>query len=225
MQWRRRVEWTPNELDWWIAALFIAGSLLFLVGSFPPYSQLVDGRLLGTTFVVGSVFFTAAAYIAVIEVINDGSDASTPRKLWAWSPRGALWWAAVIQLVGALLFNVNTIDALFSTFTVEETNRLVWAPDIVGCMAFLLASHISWMQLSGRFWFRNTDDAAWWSSMFNYIGSGFFMTSAIAAFTLKTTGEAINIAIVNTGTSFGAICFLVGSYVLLPPADHKPQDR
>ena len=100
MQWRRRVEWTPNELDWWIAALFIAGSLLFLVGSFPPYSQLVDGRLLGTTFVVGSVFFTAAAYIAVIQVINDGSDASTPRKLWAWSPRGALWWAAVIQLVG-----------------------------------------------------------------------------------------------------------------------------
>ena len=58
----------------------------------------------------------------------------------------------------------------------------------------------------------------WWSSLLNYVGSVFFMASAIAAFTLTTTGEAINTAIVNTGTFVGALCFLVGSYVLLPPA-------
>jgi len=31
----------------------------------------------------------------------------------------------------------------------------------------------------------------------------------------------VNIAIVNTGTFLGALCFLVGSDVLLPPASSK----
>jgi hypothetical protein len=217
MQWRRRVEWTPRDLDWRVSALFMVGSALFALGSFPPYSQLVDGRVVGITYVVGSLFFTAGGYSTVLQVINDGSDDSVPRKRWAWSPRGALWWAAVVQLIGTLLFNVNTIDAMVTTFTVQETNRLVWAPDFFGSIAFLVASHLAWMHLSGRFWFRNTDDPDWWSSMLNYLGSVFFMASAIASFTLPTTGETLNITIVNTGTFFGAVCFLVGAYVLLPP--------
>lgn len=216
MRWRRRIEWTPHDLGWRIAMLFIVGSSLFAIGSFPPYSQLVDGRVVGITFVIGSLFFTSAGYSTVVQVINDGAGESTPTKLWAWSPRGALWWAAVVQLAGTLLFNVNTIDAMVTTFTVEETNRLVWGPDFFGSIAFLVASHLAWMHLSGRFWYRNTDDPDWWSSLLNYVGSAFFMASAIASFTLTTTGEAINIAIVNSGTFLGAICFLVGAYVLLP---------
>lgn len=217
MQWRRQVEWTPHDLGWRIAALFIVGSLLFAVGSFPAYARLVDGRAVGITFVIGSVFFTAAAYGAVIEMRHDES-ADPESGARRWSGHGAMWWAAVVQLVGTLFFNVNTIDAMATTFSVEETNRLVWAPDFFGCIAFLVASHIAWMQLGGRFWYRAPDESAWWSSMLNYVGSVFFMASAIAAFTLKTTGEPLNIAIVNTGTFAGAVCFLVGSYLLLPPA-------
>ena len=218
MQWRRRVEWTPRDLGWRIAVLFMVGSSLFAIGSFPPYSQLVDGRVVGITFVVGSLFFTSAGYSTVVQVINDGGGEHTHTKLWAWSPRGALWWAAVVQFAGTILFNVNTIDAMVTTFTVEETNRLVWGPDFFGSIAFLVASHLAWMHLGGRFLFSDTDDPDWWSSMLNYLGSVFFMASAIASFTLTTTGEAINIAVVNSGTFLGAICFLVGAYVLLPPA-------
>ena len=61
MQWRRRVEWTPHDPEWRITMLFIVGSALFALGSFPPYSQLVDGRVVGITFVIGSLFFTTAA--------------------------------------------------------------------------------------------------------------------------------------------------------------------
>ena len=64
----------------------------------------------------------------------------------------------------------------------------------------------------------NRLDPAWWSSLLNDVGSVFFMVSAIAAFTLTTTGEAINTAIVNSGTFVGAVCFLVGAYLLLPAA-------
>lgn len=223
MQWRRRVEWTQRDLGWRIAALFIVGSSLFALGSFPPYSQLLDGRVVGITFVIGSLFFTAAGYSTVLQVINNGSDDSGPTRRWSWSPRGALWWAAVVQLIGTLLFNVNTVDAMITTFTVEETNRLVWAPDFFGSIAFLVASHLAWMHLGGKFWYRDTDDPDWWSSMLNYLGSVLFMASAIASFTLRTTGETLNITIVNTGTFLGAICFLVGAYLLLPPVSQPPE--
>ena len=62
------------------------------------------------------------------------------------------------------------------------------------------------------------DDADWWVAALNYVGSIFFMLSAIASFTLTTTGEALNTTIVNSGTFLGAVCFLVGAYLLLPPA-------
>ena len=222
MQWHRRVEWTPHDLGWRIAALFVVGSSLFALGSFPPYSQLVDGRAVGVTFVIGSLFFTTAAHSSVVQLINDGREPQTRTKLWSWSPRGPLWWAAVVQFAGTLLFNINTIDAMVTTFTVEETNRLVWAPDFLGCIAFLVASHLAWMALGGRFWFRDTDDPNWWSSLLNYVGSVFFMASALAAYTLTTTGEALNIAIVNSGTFLGALCFLIGAYLLLPPRQPEP---
>ena len=217
MQWRRHVGWRPTDRSWRIAAMFMVGSSLFAVGSFPLYAQLVDGRAVGITFVIGSLFFTAAGYSTVVDVINDGREGANSTLHWSWSPRGLLWWAVVVQFVGTLLFNVNTIDAMVTTFTAEETNRLVWAPDFFGSIAFLVASHLAWVHLGGgRFWFSDIDDPDWWSSMLNYVGSVFFMASAIASFTLTTTGETLNIAIVNSGTFLGALCFLVGAYLLLP---------
>ncbi len=218
MQWRRQLRWNPTDLRWRIAVLFIVGSFLFALGSFPPYSQLVDGRVVSVTFVIGSLFFTTAGYLSFVQVINDGHTAGARALRWAWAPRTKLWWAAFIQLIGTLFFNVNTILAMVQSFTVEETNRLVWAPDFFGCIAFLVASHLYWITTCGGLWRSDTDDANWWSSLLNYVGSIAFMASALAAFTLQTTGEAVNITVVNSGTFVGAVCFLVGAYLLLPPA-------
>ncbi|MDH3704581.1 MAG: hypothetical protein OES57_00835 [Acidimicrobiia bacterium] len=220
MQWRRELTWNASDLGWRVAALFMVGSFLFALGSFPPYSQLVDGRVVGITFVVGSLFFTSAGYSQFLQVINDDSDAGSDGsfRFWAWQPRITLWWATFVQLIGTLLFNANTIDAMFETLTVEETNRLVWAPDFFGSIAFLVASHLAWISVCGRLWCVRRDDPDWWGALLNYVGSVFFMASAIASFTLKTTGEALNITIVNVGTFVGAVCFLVGAYLLLPPA-------
>ena len=221
MQWRRRVAWTPNDSEWRITARFIVGSALFALGSFPPYAQLVDGRAVGITFVIGSLFFTTAALSTAVRVIDEDRNDGTRTRWWSESRVARLRWAAVVQLAGTLLFNINTIDAMITTFDVEETNRLVWAPDFLGCIAFLVASHLYWWDTRRRAGGNDTHDAQWWSSLLNYVGSVFFMASAIAAFTLTTTGEVVNIAIVNSGTFLGAICFLVGSYVLLPPSSAK----
>lgn len=227
MHRRRELTWNPRDLSWRIAALFMIGSFLFALGSFPPYSQLVDGRVVGITFVVGSIFFTAAGYSQFLQVINDNeddADSDGSFRFWAWQPANTLWWATLVQLIGTLLFNANTIDAMFETFTVEQENRLVWGPDFFGSIAFLIASHLAWTSVCDRIWCVRRDDADWWVALLNYIGSVFFMASAIASFTLETTGEALNITIVNTGTFLGAVCFLTGAYLLLPPSRANAPD-
>ena len=50
MQWRRELAWRPGDLGWRIAALFMVGSFLFALGSFPLYWGLVDARVVGITF-------------------------------------------------------------------------------------------------------------------------------------------------------------------------------
>jgi hypothetical protein len=222
MQWRRELAWNPRDLGWRIAALFMVGSLLFALGSFPLYWGLVDARVVGLTFFVGSLFFTAAGYSTFYQVINStessGRDAAAGPRFWAWRPRGMAWWSAFVQLVGTLFFNLNTFDAMLTTRTVEQTNRLVWAPDFFGSIAFLVASHLAWLMVCQRLWCVRREDADWWIAGLNYLGSIFFMASAIAAFTLPTSGEVVNITVVNVGTFLGAVCFFVGAYLLLPPA-------
>lgn len=219
MQWRRHLSWNPGDRTWRMAVLFMVGSILFALGSFPPYSQLVDGRIVGATFVVGSVVFTLAAYTSLVVVINAGrDDESDSTRWWAWQFGSRGWWAAFVQLIGTLLFNISTIDAMSETLTTEEENRLVWAPDFFGATMFLVASHLAWTIVCRGLWCVRRDDSEWWGALVNYVGSILFMASAIAAFTLPTTGEALNITVVNVATFLGAGCFLVGSYLILPAA-------
>lgn len=223
MQWRRDWSWRPRELDWWVSALFLVGSFLFAAGSFPPYAQLVDARVVGVTFFVGSLFFTAAAHSQFVQTINTGSGTGSRRRLrWvAWQPRQVLWWATTVQLAGTLFFNRSTADALLQNLSAEQVNRLVWAPDMLGSIAFLIASHLAWSTVRGRPWRVRRDDPDWWGAILNYVGSIFFMLSAIASVTLPTTGQVLNLTLVNSGTFLGAVCFFGGACLLLPPAPSR----
>jgi len=207
-------------LGWRVSALFMIGSFLFAVGSFPPYSQIVDPGLVGMTFFAGSVFFTSAGYSQFLQTINDDDQERVVGgfRFWAVQPHRMVWWAAFVQLIGTLFFNLNTLDAMLDGLSTQQTNRLVWSPDFFGSIAFLVASHLAWLLVCGRVWCVRRDADDWWIAGLNYIGSIFFMISAIAAFTLPTTDEVINLTLVNLGTFVGAICFLVGAYLLMPAA-------
>lgn len=193
----------------------MVGSTLFALGSLPAYAAQVDGRIYGATFFIGSVFFTSAAASQFVQVIDE-DPAATRRRFWVIRWASPLWWSVVVQFVGTILFNVSTGAATIDTLDIDETNRLVWAPDIFGSVAFLVASHLGWVVVCGRLWCVRRNDADWWSAALNYVGSIFFMASAIASLTLPTTGQVVNLVIVNSATFIGAVCFLVGAYVLLP---------
>ena len=226
LHWRRSLFSGPHDLNWGIAWAFIIGASLFALGSFPLYSQRVDPGVVGITFVIGSLFFTSGGYGVFVEVVNDtntndaGVAEAGRRRYVGWLPQSAAWWAASIQLVGTLLFNVNTFAAMIDGLSTEQTNRLVWAPDIFGSAAFLISSHLTWIGLRygirHKVWSVRRASVTWWSAALNYVGSVFFGISTIAALTLPTTGEELNTTFVNAGTFLGALCFVFGAYLLLP---------
>ena len=82
----------------------------------------------GVTFFVGSLFFTAAACLQYLEVANAsrlprGTEGRERRRLLSWEPRRIDWWAALVQLVGTVLFNVSTFNAAELGKTPENTAR------------------------------------------------------------------------------------------------------
>lgn len=220
MRWRRRVGWNPRDLQWRIAVLFMVGATLFAVGSFPVYGRIVAPAVVGATFFVGSVFFTSAAYGQYFQAIN--ADPGDRRRFATLRPDSKIQWATTVQLIGTVFFNVNTLRAWIGNVGVDEVNRLIWAPDFFGSIAFLVASHLVWLDVCGSLWRVDRANRDWWVAGLNYLGSIFFMAAAIASFTLPTTGELVNITIVNLGTFGGAVCFFLGAYLLLPPADAVP---
>ena len=218
---RRRIAthhraWTLGR---WVAVLFMVGSFAFVLGSFPPYADAADPRVVGVTFFVGSIFFTSAGYLQYVQVVNapEGPDRIVARTvLLAWQPGRIDWWAASVQLVGTLLFNVSTFAALLTTLDLRQEDRLVWAPDMFGSVAFLIASALAWAEVCRRWWAFRPKEVAWWIVALNLLGSVAFQVSALAAFVRPATGELANVPVSNLGTFAGAVCFFVGAYLLIP---------
>lgn len=214
--------WRPRRLTWWIASMFIVGSALFALGSFPAYFKSLDPRVVGITFFVGSVFFTSAASLQFIEAVNAPTNVTTGAaavrtwRVWTWQPRRIDIWATTIQLVGTLLFNLSTFTALIESLDVQQEERLVWAPDMLGSIAFLTASYLAYAEVCHRAWCWRQPGVSWSIVALNLLGSVSFGVAAVAAFVLPTTGEVLNITLVNGGTFVGAICFLLGAYLLMP---------
>ncbi len=209
---------------WWIAALFCIGSTCFTVGPLPVYEQWVGARWVGLTFFVGSIFFTSASYLCFVEASNAPgavTDDPTrrhrgPFRLWSWRPRSIDWWATGVQLVGTFYFNVMTFLAMYDSWSVHQENRLVWRPDTIGSICFLVASYLAWAEVchsAGRLRFR---DVSWWIVVLNLLGSVFFGVSAIGAFVLPSTGDALNLWLDNAGTVAGGVCFFVAAALLIP---------
>jgi hypothetical protein len=176
----------------WAAAGFAIGSLCFLVGPFPGFVQLVGARADAWVFFAGSLFFTAAAGI---ELLN--ATLGRPR-------RDAAWWSAAIQFAGTLLFNLSTFDALQADLSVHQDDRLVWAPDAFGSACFLASGVIAYV-ISPR---PRT------MAVVNLAGCVFFGIAAVASYIVPDTGSILDLAAANWNTALGALCFLAGALML-----------
>ena len=127
---------------------------------------------------------------------------------------------AAIQLIGTVAFNLSTFAPLRELSTLQE-EVLVWAPDMVGSACFLVASSLVIMETHDRIRGAYLSSLESRIAVINMAGSVAFGFAAVAAFVVPTTGELADIAIVDTGTFIGAVCFFVGALLLIP--DMRPE--
>jgi hypothetical protein len=202
-------------LTWWIGLLFAVGSACFVLGPVPAYANAVGGPATALTFFVGSLFFTTAAYLSYLQVVRDAG-----HRWFGWAPRHLGFWATSIQLVGTLFFNVTTFAA-FLDVPSEQYNEVVWQPDARGSVCFLVSSAIAFAEAGHRWWSWRPGHRDWQITALNLWGSVFFGVSAVGAY-LAPTGEPLNVAWANGGTFLGAVCFLVGSLLMMPEGRQAP---
>lgn len=222
--------WAPHRLAWWIAVLFIIGSSCFALGSFasnwpqylPPESG--QGSVINRVFFVGSVFFTGAAWLQLLEAINGdvadiGTSAGAPGRSWrwfAWKPYNAGYSASLIQLTGTVLFNFNTADAMISGLDWAGEDLLVWTPDVIGSICFLVASYLALIEVSHRYWSVQLRQVNWWITALNMLGSAAFMVAAVVAVFLPPSSGMAWAWGANFFTLVGAVCFFSASYLMIP---------
>ena len=173
--------------------LFAVGSVCFLVGPFPGFVELVGSAVDGAVFFVGSLFFTSAALLQAV-----GAEDRLDR------------WSAVVQLAGTIFFNVSTFRALQAGLDSTEYDRLVWSPDALGSICFLISGVLAYAAVR-----RPPRRLPWWIATVNLAGCVAFGVSAVAGYVVPSTGSALDLAAANAWTSLGALCFLAGALLLL----------
>ena len=218
--------WRPHRRNWWMAVLFVIGAACFTAGGIASQWAATPRPWIGVDFFVGSLFFTSAAYLQFSEAVNVERGLRLRRHgvRWrpaSWEPKRIDWLAAVVQLIGTVLFNVSTFTAMNHNLTAHQSNVRVWSPDAFGSIAFLISSELAFAEVCHR-WicFRNRT-LTWKIVALNLLGSIAFGASAIASLLEPASGEPVSARIANAGTSLGGICFLVGALLLMPEAANE----
>lgn len=190
----------------WMGLFFALGAGCFFIAPFPGYAELVGGNADELTFFVGSILFTAGGAL----------------QCWlAWPERHspgagrAAWWAAVIQSAGTLFFNVTTFQATQTGVANSEYNRLVWRPDALGSICFLISGAIAYRASPRCGWRPAREGPGWWEPGVNLLGCVFFGISAVAGYVVPSTGSVLDLAAANFNTSLGAACFLANALATL----------
>jgi hypothetical protein len=199
---------------------FALGSLAFALGVPLSLDTALSPAVAGWTFFLGSVLFTLAATLQFLMSAAELPELELAAEhRWARlaRPRTTDWTASAIQLVGTLEFNVTTLRAaLDAAGTGSATAQLVWRPDAIGSVLFLVSSAIALAPEVRRRRHGHARDRSWAIAALNMLGSVFFGLSAIGAFISPTTGDLLSMRWSNGGTLLGALCFLTGALLLLP---------
>lgn len=213
---------TGRRVTWWIAVLFAAGSACFLVAPFPGFLQLVGPVADGVVFFVGSLLFTSAASLQWLQTIN--ADGGRRLRVVTFEPRRLDWWSAGVQLLGTLFFNATTFRALQTGLDSPSYDQVVWRPDALGSVCFLVSGYLAYVEVTGSLLGRPRRTMESAIASVNLLGCVAFGISAVAAYVVPTTGSEINMSSVNTFTALGALCFLIGALLLLPERtpEHPP---
>ncbi len=197
---------------------FAIGSIFFALGAVPFYADAVGEIITNLTFFVGAIFFTLAALIQLVL-----SGRRPPRQGSNRADRSD-WWAAAVQFVGTLFFNLSTTAALITAIDTDARVGSGWRPDAWGSICFLIASALAVVATTERDRLWDPKARVWRCTWLNMAGSVFFGLSAIGAFVIPSTSDLVSQLWANLGTFLGALCFLAAALLSRRdiPADVAP---
>ena len=107
-------------------------------------------------------------------------------------------WAAAVQSAGTVFFNVTTFRALDTALSNPDYDALVWRPDALGSVCFLVSGVIAYAAARRH----------GWQPLVNLLGCVFFGIAAVAGYVVPASGSMLDLAWANWNTSLGAACFL-----------------
>ncbi|MEU9731692.1 hypothetical protein [Streptomyces sp. NPDC048002] len=199
------------------ATAFIMGGALFAAGAAVAQFGSGDALTSASIYFAGGLFFNTGGYVSLLQVVNaprhrpggEGTLVTQGWRWWSYEPGRVDWLSAFVLFAGTLVFAVDLLDSFLHGLSVQQVNRLVWAPDVIGCLLFLISGHLGFVEICHgrpRLLWRSL---GWWIVAVNQLGSVLFMVSAIAAYTRPATGSLINADISNWATLTGALCFSV----------------
>jgi hypothetical protein len=196
----RRLRWTNTVA----ATAFVIGGSLFCAGALLAQADIGGPRLAAAVFVAGGVFFTTGGYASVLLAVNARGG---KWRWWSTEPGRLDWASAVALFVGTLYFGVSLLLALIGDLTTAQIHRLVWSPEVIGCVLFLVSGHLALTEMRRDRPRGRRTDLGWWIAVVNQVGSALFMVAAIAAFVRPTSGDELAVGIANWATFSGAACF------------------
>lgn len=172
---------------------FAAGSVCFAVAALPSAAAALGAIATNAVFVVGSVFFTVGAGLAL----------GLPSRS-----------SSVIQFAGTLFFNMSTLLALAAAVPAGAAGSTGWRPDMYGSICFLVSSVLAVVALARQH--AAARDVV--GGRLDLGGSVLFGFAAVGAFVPPGTGSLLSPFWTGAGTVGGALCFLAAAVLGLLPA-------
>jgi hypothetical protein len=207
-----------GRLNWVAAVAFTVGGSLFAIGAAVAQLGSGDATTAASIYFAGGLFFNTGGYASFLGAINapraiePGGTLTAERwRWWSYEPERVDWLSTFVLFAGTLVFGVSLLDSFLDGLTTHQENRLIWTPEMVGCVLFLISGHLAMSEICHRF--RpcvRPRDLGWWIVAVNQFGSILFTISAIAGFIRPETSSEVNVAIANWGTLTGAACFAIG---------------
>jgi hypothetical protein len=201
---------------------FFFGGAFFTLGAVLSALEVGSPVALDWTFLVGGFFFSTGAYAALVQEINSphgiedtGELIESPWRWWSYNPQRPGWTAAFVLFCGTLAFAISLLDVFMDNLDRPQQDHLIWAPEMVGCVLFLVSGHIGIIEICHGRVRLLPSSLGWWIVTVNQLGSWLFLLSGLAAYIRPATGDVVSVALINWGTALGAACFSIAGLAQL----------
>jgi hypothetical protein len=117
--------------------------------------------------------------------------------------------------------DVRLVDRIESS----SYDQLVWRPDALGSVCFLVSGYLAYVEVSGRLWALPMWTLESRIVTVNLLGCIAFGIAAVASYVVPSTQTVIRPGLTNLFTSLGALGFLIGALLLLPEGSQAPDTQ